>query len=98
MREWIDLTAVKCNGTCPIVDPTNPRQSFTRVWSNAAQWPNHTLPVANQNVTIPYQWNLIMDIDPPVLRYLEINGKLIFDRTRDNKLEAHYIWVKMGTI
>jgi hypothetical protein len=39
-----------------------------------------------------------MDIDPPVLRYLEVNGILIFDRTRDNKLEAHYIWVKMGTI
>jgi hypothetical protein len=32
------------------------------------------------------------------LKYVEINGILIFDRTRDNKFEAHYIWVKQGII
>ncbi len=68
------------------------------MWSNATQWSNQTLPVANQNVTIPYQWNLVLDIDPPILKYVEINGILIFDKTRDNKFQAYYIWVKQGII
>ena len=64
------------------------------MWSNATQWPNQTLPVANQNVTIPYEWNLVLDIDSPILNYVEINGILIFDRSRDNTFQARYIWVK----
>jgi hypothetical protein len=56
------------------------------------------LPAANQNVTIPYEWNLVLDIDPPILNYVEINGILIFDRSRDNTFQAHYIWVKQGII
>lgn len=49
-------------------------------------------------MVIPYEWNLILDIDPPTLFFVEINGILNFDRTRDNKFEAHYIWVKNGII
>jgi hypothetical protein len=56
------------------------------------------LPTANQNVTIPYEWNLVLDIDPPILYYVEVNGILIFDRSRDNIFQAHYIWVKQGII
>ena len=49
-------------------------------------------------MTIPYEWNLVLDVDPPILKYVEINGVLIFDRTRDNTFQAHYIWVKQGII
>ncbi len=68
------------------------------MWSNATQWPNQTLPVANQNLTIPYQWNLILDIDPPILKNVLINGILIFDKNRDNIFQAYNIWVKQGII
>ncbi len=39
-----------------------------------------------------------MDQDPPLLNYLEVQGNLIFDKSRDNRLQAHYIWVSQGNI
>lgn len=69
-----------------------------RLWSNVSQWPGQVLPGSGQNVTIPYEWNLVLDIDPPVFNYVKINGILIFDRSRDNKFEANYIWVNQGII
>jgi hypothetical protein len=39
-----------------------------------------------------------MDIDPAIINYLHVDGILIFDRSRDNKLEASYIWVNKGII
>ena len=70
------------------------RDRFLRLWSNATQWPNQMLPQDGQDVTIPYEWNIILDIDPPILNLVEINGVLNFDRGRDNLFRAHYIWVK----
>ena len=40
----------------------------------------------------------MLDIDSPILNYVEINGILIFDRSRDNTFQARYIWVKQGII
>ena len=56
------------------------------------------MPVAGQNVTIPYEWNLLLDVDPPILGTVKINGILKFDATRDNKFEAHYIWINQGSL
>lgn len=70
------------------------RDSFLRLWSNASQWPNQLLPQDGQDVMIPYEWNLILDIDPPILNFVEIYGVLNFDRGRDNLFRAHYIWVR----
>lgn len=39
-----------------------------------------------------------MDIDPPELYFIEINGNLIFDRSRNNTLLAHIIFVNQGKI
>lgn len=39
-----------------------------------------------------------MNVDPPILNYTEVNGILIFDRTRDNIFQSKYIWVKKGII
>mgnify|MGYP001289303286 FL=1 len=39
-----------------------------------------------------------MNIDTPIFNYTEVNGILIFDRTRDNTFESKYIWVKKGII
>lgn len=49
-------------------------------------------------MTIPYEWNVVLDIDPPILNYVEINGILIFDKLRNNTFQANYIWVKQGII
>ena len=69
-----------------------------RVWSNATQWPNQVSPPSNSRVEVPYEWNLLLDMSPPVLNYLEINGNLIFDNSQNITLQGQYIWVKKGTI
>ena len=47
---------------------------------------------------VPYEWNLLLDVSPPVLDYLEVNGNLVFDNTQNLTLQSHYIWVNKGTI
>ncbi len=32
------------------------------------------------------------------MKYLEINGNLVFDNTKNLTLQSQYIWVKKGTI
>lgn len=41
---------------------------------------------------------MVLDIDPPILNLLQIDGILNFDRNRTNILKAHYIWVKNGIL
>lgn len=54
IREWIDVTGIRCRDFCPKTAAFGTRESFNRVWSNVTQWPNSTLPKAGDNVTIPY--------------------------------------------
>ncbi len=53
--------------------------SFFRKWSDTKIWPNNKLPAENENVVIPGNWKLILDVDTPILEILEVNGLLIFD-------------------
>ena len=75
----IDIRGVRCRNFCPKADSRGTRENFTRLWSNATQWPNKILPAAGQNVIIPADWNLILDISPPALNYVLVNGLLTFD-------------------
>lgn len=76
----------------------NNRENFVRLWSNATQWPDQVLPATDSVVEVPYEWNLLLDMDTPVLKYLEVNGNLIFDNTQSLTLEAKYIWIKKGVL
>ena len=82
IREWIDVNGIKCADECEREEEEEERDEFDKVWSNASIWPNQQLPAEGDNVTIPYEWSLIMDIDPPVLNYLKINGILKFDHRK----------------
>jgi hypothetical protein len=97
LREWIDITGVRCNNTCPKSDPFTTRENFIRKWSNTTQWPNATLPKAGANVIIPYEWNIILDLSPPALNYVLVNGLLYFDY-QDLTFQANTIWVQQGGI
>jgi hypothetical protein len=54
LREWIDVTGIRCRNFCPKSSPFGPREDFNRIWSNTSQWPKNTLPATGENVTIPY--------------------------------------------
>ncbi|EFJ47175.1 hypothetical protein VOLCADRAFT_92352 [Volvox carteri f. nagariensis] len=70
----------------------------TLYWSNTSTWNtsavnNFRKPVAGDNVTIPYGWDLVIDESPPPLLALTVQGNLRFDTTRDINLTATYIIV-----
>ena len=98
LHEWIDVNGIRCRNFCPKEEDEDPRENFLRYWSDVANWPNSQLPLEGENVTIPYQWQLVMDINPPRLNYLEVDGILMIDPAVDRTLDAHYIWVKKGRI
>jgi cell migration-inducing and hyaluronan-binding protein len=98
LREWIDITGVRCRNFCPKAAPFGTRETFNRLWSNVTQWPNKVLPKEGDNVTIPYEWNIVLDMSPPEFYYVHINGLLYFDDTQDLTFKAYTIWVDLGGI
>ncbi len=96
IHEWIDVNGIRCRYNCPEDNGDGIREDKIRLWSDTNNWPNGVLPVAGQNVTIPYEWKMVVNIAVPKLNYLEINGILMFDIKMNHTFEAHYIWVKKG--
>lgn len=62
-------------------------------WSNAAAWPGGQVPVAGDSVVIPAGAVIRLDISPPNLHSLTIEGTLTFGNT-DLALTTGWIWVK----
>lgn len=61
-----------------LLDPSPPKEAFTRRWSNATQWPNGTLPKPSDVVIIPSDWEVMLDVSTEPLGMLIIAGKLSF--------------------
>jgi hypothetical protein len=71
------------NAGTPAARPTN--------WSAPATWPNGKVPVAGDAVTIPAGKEVVLDVSPPALRSLTIEGKLSFADNRDLELTTEWI-------
>ena len=63
-------------------------------WSDPATWPNGSVPQAGDAVTIPRGTQVILDVDPPALRSLTIDGSLHFSDDLDIGLETDWIYVR----
>jgi G8 domain len=62
-------------------------------WSDRATWPSHKVPVAGEKVDIAAGKEVILDISPPALGGLTINGKLSFADKSDLELSTEWIMV-----
>ena len=71
------------NAGSPAARPTN--------WSSPATWPNGKVPVAGDKVTIPAGKDVVLDVTPPALGGLTIEGKLSFANTRDLELTTEWV-------
>ncbi|MCW1967361.1 MAG: right-handed parallel beta-helix repeat-containing protein, partial [Anaerolineae bacterium] len=71
--------------------PSNPP---TELWSDPATWGGQ-LPSANADLVIAACKTVLLDISPPTLRSLTLNGSLIFDR-KDLDLTAGWIMIPTG--
>jgi cell migration-inducing and hyaluronan-binding protein len=65
-------------------------------WSNPATWPGGQVPVAGAAVTIPSDRTVLLDLSPPALASLTIEGALVFDEA-DLDLTSGWIAVQ-GTL
>ena len=60
-------------------------------WSDAATWPDRRVPRAGDKVTIPAGKHVVLDVTPPALGSLTIDGKLSFANNRDLELTTEWI-------
>ncbi|MGH7498737.1 MAG: G8 domain-containing protein [Gemmatimonadales bacterium] len=59
--------------------PDQPPIAVTSRWSETSTWPDGTVPAAGAAVTIPADKAVLLDVSPPALASLKIDGALVFD-------------------
>src|SRR3989449_2922146 len=62
-------------------------------WSDPATWPSRKVPVAGDKVTIEKGKDVVLDVSPPALNGLTIEGKLSFADHKDIELTTEWIMV-----
>jgi len=67
-------------------------------WSDPAAWPDGKVPRAGDAVTIAQGTHVVLDVDPPALRSLTVDGKLSFADDRDLGLETEWIYLRGGEL
>jgi cell migration-inducing and hyaluronan-binding protein len=67
-------------------------------WSDPAAWPEGKVPRAGDAVTIARDMDVVLDVDPPALRSLTIDGRLSFADDRDIGLETDWIYLRGGEL
>src|SRR5678810_1296283 len=60
-------------------------------WSDPATWPDKKVPGKDALVTIGRDMNVVLDVTPPALNGLTINGKLSFANNKDVELTTEWI-------
>jgi cell migration-inducing and hyaluronan-binding protein len=60
-------------------------------WSDPNTWPNRKVPVAGDKVIIARDKNVVLDVSPPALGGLSIDGKLSFSNDADLELTTEWI-------
>jgi hypothetical protein len=60
-------------------------------WSDPATWPNGRVPGAGDTVTIAAGKDVVLDVSPPALGGLTIEGKLSFANTADLELTTEWV-------
>jgi hypothetical protein len=94
---WIQIYGARCpREGCP-VPPRPGYEKRVGVWSSAALWGDAGIPTADSEVIIYPGWEVTLDISPPKLKSLTIQGTLYFGDA-DLVLQAEYIFLQNGTL
>lgn len=104
-KRLMKLEGLKCiSGVCDLGEVIEvPLDPNIRLWSNLASWDwnggRTALPDVGEDIEIPSGINMVLDIpETPVLKRLEINGRLTFKEDMDINLQAKLIWVRAGEL
>jgi len=96
--------AAKAGGQVPHADhattmPSAPSPTVPASrWSDPASWPDGRVPRAGDAVTVGRGRHILLDVAPPELRSLTINGKLSFSDDLDIELRTEWILVGGGEL
>jgi len=87
------VPAVLLGGVFAVVHAQNAGAPAIRAakWSDPATWPNRKVPAAGDKVTIGKDQQVILDVSPPALGGLSIDGKLTFSNDADLTLTTEWI-------
>ena len=61
------------------------------LWSDPATWPDRQVPRAGDKVTIESGKDVVLDVSPPPLHGLTVNGKLSFSDKADVELTTEWV-------
>src|SRR5688572_24031894 len=86
----VSLVPVLLLGGVAAVAQAQPSATATN-WSDPASWPNRKVPAAGDKVTIGRDRNVVLDVSPPALGGLSIDGKLTFSNNADLELTTEWI-------
>src|SRR5438552_10278959 len=80
-------------GVCTIEQAQSPAAPAAKAtnWSDPATWPNRKVPVAGDKVIIEKDRQVVLDVTPPALNGVTIDGKLSFANTADVELTTEWI-------
>src|SRR5688572_33004894 len=84
------IPAVLFGGVIAAAQAQNAGAGASR-WSDPATWPNRKVPTAGDKVIIAKDKNVILDVSPPALGGLSIDGKLTFANDADLTLTTEWI-------
>jgi cell migration-inducing and hyaluronan-binding protein len=76
--------------------PAPAAMTRTVKWSDASAWPSGKVPAAGEEVTIPRGTEMVLDVSPPALRSVTVQGKLTFADERDLELVTDWIYLSGG--
>src|ERR1700761_9306680 len=82
----------------PSASPSAASAAKPTMWSNPASWPDGKVPGDGAAVTIPRDKNIVLDVSPPALRSLTIEGKLSFSNDQDLELKTDWIYLPGGEL
>ena len=92
------LAADTTLNTSPLVQvPILPFYRYLDRWSALNTWANNEPPLYNDTVIIPEGQTILMDMSPPLVFVLLVQGVLVWDTQDGLTLDAYYIWINGGT-
>mmetsp|Transcript_8382 Transcript_8382/g.16636 ORF Transcript_8382/g.16636 Transcript_8382/m.16636 type:complete len:1637 (+) Transcript_8382:5150-10060(+) len=97
----ISVKAFRCYGKhCTLTDEEEPvvQETFVRKWSDPGSWSSGKVPVDGETVTIPPEWDMLLDTNTAILGHLEVNGKITFSSTQSVTLNSNTIFIRRGVI
>jgi hypothetical protein len=91
------VQAINNVGEGPFSDPTLTKTK-NRYWSKARSWESGAVPIAGQNVVIPFGQNFSFDLpESPIYNRIDVNGQLeYYDDAPSLNLRANAIFIKTG--